>query len=237
MKLDILDPYNIRARLSPSIILLGPMALTVFFCFGSLYTTVSSTVLLIILLALTNYIPVLQRRLSRRNMLPDNYAAQLLHYDNNEIDKVTKNRYYRKLATLDSSFSTFLEPTNSKDFKECCNSAIIYLRNNTRDNNLVLEENINCGFCKNMLIDKPVGIILNIILAVFSFFYSWIYSGSIINISNRIWLSIGINLLFILFWIIGINKKMLEEAAKRYAYTLIYAIDSLKPDDENESCN
>lgn len=32
MKLDLLDTYNIRARLCPSIILLGPIALTIFFC-------------------------------------------------------------------------------------------------------------------------------------------------------------------------------------------------------------
>ena len=31
MKLDLLDTYNIRARLCPSIILLGPIALTIFF--------------------------------------------------------------------------------------------------------------------------------------------------------------------------------------------------------------
>jgi len=234
LKLDILDPYNIRARLSPSIILLGPIALTVFFCFENLYTTLSSTIILFILLALTNYIPILQRKLSKQNLLPENYAAQLLYYDNTEIDEVTRKRYYRKLALVDSSFSLFLTPTNTQDFKNCCNSAIIYLRNNPRDNHLVLEENINCGFCKNMLINKPVGIILNIFLAAFSFSYSWIFSGSIVNISGKIWFSIGINFVLLLFWIIGINKRMLDEAAKRYAHTLIYAIDSLKLKDENE---
>ena len=110
LKLDILDPYNIRARLSPSIILLGPIALTLFFCFESVYNATSSAVSLVILFAMTNYVPILQRRLSKRNMLPDNYAARLLQWDNTESDKVSKQRYYEKLASLDSSFSIFRKP-------------------------------------------------------------------------------------------------------------------------------
>ena len=169
LKLDILDPYNIRARLSPSIILLGPIALTLFFCFESVYNATSSAVSLVILFAMTNYVPILQRRLSKRNMLPENYAARLLQWDNTEIDKLSKQRYYEKLTSLDPSFSIFRKPSDTKKFKDCCESAVIYLRNNTRDNHLVYEENINCGFCKNMLIDKPIGITINIVLAILTF--------------------------------------------------------------------
>lgn len=232
MKLDILDSYNIRARLSPSIILLGPIALTLFFCFEGLYSASSSTVFLIILLASTNYVPILQRRLSKRNMLPDNYAAALLHYDNTEINRTSKKRYYNKLASLEPSFSHFKNPNNSQEFNECCESAVVYLRNKTRSSHLVLEENINYGFCKNMLIDKPIGITINIVLALCTFLYSWIYSRDITAIPHRIWFSIFINLCFLLFWIFGINGKMLEESAKRYAYTLITAIDSLESEDK-----
>ena len=234
LKLDILDPYNIRARLSPSIILLGPIALTLFFCFESVYNATSSAVSLVILFAMTNYVPILQRRLSKRNMLPDNYAARLLQWDNTEIDKLSKQRYYEKLASLDPSFSIFRNPSDTKKFKDCCESAVIYLRNNTRDNHLVYEENINCGFCKNMLIDKPIGITINIVLATLTFLYSWMVSGQIAAISHKNWFSICINLLFVIFWIFGINERMLEESAKRYAYTLITSIDSLK---QNESEN
>lgn len=234
LKLDILDPYNIRARLSPSIILLGPIALTLFFCFESVYNATSSAVSLVILFAMTNYVPILQRRLSKRNMLPDNYAARLLQWDNTEIDKLSKQRYYEKLASLDPSFSIFRNPSDTKKFKDCCESAVIYLRNNTRDNHLVYEENINCGFCKNMLIDKPIGITINIVLATLTFLYSWMVSGQIAAISHKNWFSICINLLFVIFWIFAINKKMLEESAKRYAYTLITSIDSLKPKESKD---
>ena len=232
MKLDILDSYNIRARLSPSIILLGPIALTLFFCFEGLYSTASSTVFLVILLASTNYVPILQRRLGKRNMLSDNYAAALLHCDNTEIDGTSKKRYYDKLASLEPSFSHFKNPDNSQEFNECCESAVIYLRNKTRSSHLVLEENINCGFCKNMLIDKPIGITINIVLALSTFLYSWLSVGDIMAIPHKNWFSIFINLCFLFFWIFGITRKMLEESAKRYAYTLITAIDSLESEDK-----
>ena len=232
MKLDILDSYNIRARLSPSIILLGPIVLTLFFCFEDLYSAASSTVFLVILLASTNYVPILQRRLVKRNMLSDNYAAALLHYDNTEIDRTSKKRFYDKLASLEPSFSRFKNPDNSKEFNECCKSAVVYLRNKTRSSHLVLEENINFGFCKNMLIDKPIGITINIVLAISAFLYFWKSSGDIAAIPHRIWFSIFINVCFLVFWIFGITRKMLEESAKRYAYTLITAIDSLETEDK-----
>lgn len=66
MKLDLLDAYNIRARICPSIILLGPIGLTIFFCFEKIYTFASSAILIGILLAFTNYIPILQRSLRKK---------------------------------------------------------------------------------------------------------------------------------------------------------------------------
>ena len=227
MKLDILDAYNIRARLSPSVILLGPVALTIFFCFEGLYSTVTSAVTLCILLALTNYVPILQRRLSPPDKIPENYAAKYLQHDDTTIDRISKDRYYKKLTELENSFSGFSTPSSSPEFHNLCESAVIYLRNNTRDNHLVLEENINCGFCKNMLIDKPIGIIINICLALFTCIYSISTYGTLEHIPGRNILSFGINIFFILFWIFGITKRMLEEASKRYAYTLIAAIDSI----------
>lgn len=78
MKLDLLDSYNIRARLSPSIILLGPIAFTIFLCFETVYTFTSSTILICILLAFTNYIPILQRCIRKKDNRRINYAAKFL---------------------------------------------------------------------------------------------------------------------------------------------------------------
>ncbi|MBO7451463.1 MAG: hypothetical protein J6U54_13950 [Clostridiales bacterium] len=227
MKLDILDAYNIRARLSPSVILLGPIALTIFFCFEGLYSNITSALTLCILLALSNCVPIIQRRLAPPNKNPENYAAKYLQHDDTTIDRISKKRYYKKLTELENAFSGLSTHSSSQEFHNLCESAVIYLRNNTRDNHLVLEENINYGFCKNMLINKPIGIIINICLAMFTSIFSISTYGALEHIPSQNILSFGINIFFILFWIFGITKKMLEEASKRYAYTLIVAIDSI----------
>ena len=71
-------------------------------------------------------------------------------------------RYYDKLAKLDKSFSCFENPEDSSSFKSECEIAITYLRNRTRNNHLVQEENINYGLCKNLLNTTPVGIIISV---------------------------------------------------------------------------
>ena len=89
MKLDLLDAYNIRARICPSIILLGPIGLTIFFCFEKIYTFASSAILIGILLAFTNYIPILQRSLRKKNSHQINYAAKFLEIDDSTFDSLT----------------------------------------------------------------------------------------------------------------------------------------------------
>lgn len=61
MKLDLFDSYNIRVRLSSSIIIFAPLALTVFLCFDELFTFISSSVLVAILLAFTNCLPIFSK--------------------------------------------------------------------------------------------------------------------------------------------------------------------------------
>ena len=91
-----------------------------------------------------------------------NYAAQLLYVTDKTIQPELKKRYYDKLAKLDKSFSCFENPEDSSSFKSECEIAITYLRNRTRNNHLVQEENINYGLCKNLLNTKPVGIIISV---------------------------------------------------------------------------
>ena len=63
MKLELLDTYHIRVRLSASIIVLAPLAITIFLCFQEIATLASYTVLIAVLLAFTNYLPIVQRQI------------------------------------------------------------------------------------------------------------------------------------------------------------------------------
>ena len=228
MKLELLDAYNIRARLSASIILLAPIAITIFLCFDEINTFASSTIFIGLILAFTNYIPILWRKAHRWKGGSVNYAAEFLMPNNSIIDAISKHRYYRILAKIDASFSPFLHPNNSYEFKKCCESAVTYLKNHTRDNHLVQEENINYGFCKNLLRSKGIGIFLCSTLCVVIVVYAFSKYGSWINIPASHYFSFAVNAFMTLFWCIGITKRTLENTATHYAKTLLAAIDFLK---------
>ena len=113
------------------------------------------------------------------------------------------------------------------DIKTCCKSAVIYLRNNTRNNHLVSEENINYGFCKNLYASKPIGKTICLILALFTAIYSFFSVNTFYDISLQNLVAFSSNILFFLFWKFGITDEMLNQASRRYAFTLISAIDTL----------
>ena len=128
---------------------------------------------------------------------------------------------------MDEGFSIFDTPTNSNEFKEACASAIQWLRNNTRENRLVQEENMLWGFYKNLLSLKIIGIIFSIIAIIIliiislpikmkEFFYSSLNMGVLI-----------IDMSFVLFWILGVNKKISTVLDKKYAYALLGALDTM----------
>lgn len=227
MKLELLDAYSIRARLSASIILLAPIVVTIFFCFEEIITLASSSILIGIILAFTNYIPILQRRAFKKSEHVKNYAAEFLHADNHIIDAVSKARYYSTLANIDDSFSAFLKPETTDAFHECCVSAVLYLRNHTRDSRLVQEENITYGFCKNLYATKKYGIIFSLACSTFSSVYAWNLFGAFSEIPLHYYFVFLFNLAMLAFWIRGVTKQILEETAIRYAKTLLAATDTL----------
>ena len=227
MKLELLDAYSIRARLSASIILLAPVAVTIFFCFEEIITLASSSVLIAIILAFTNYIPILQRCACKNTKHVKNYAAEFLYADNNVIDAVTKARYYSMLAKIDNSFSAFQKPETTEAFQECCVSAVIYLRNHTRDNQLVQEENMTYGFCKNLFVTKKYGIIFSLVCGIFTGTYAWSLFSAFSEIPLQYYFAFAFNISMLVFWIFGITRLILEDTAIRYAKALLAAIDSL----------
>lgn len=228
MKLDLLDAYYIRARLSASVILLSPIAITAFLCFEEINAIISSSVFVFILLAFTNYIPLLQRRFCQGESYYANSATQLLLPSNSIINSTTKNRYYQKLSKVDDSFKLFENPNESDEFKECCDSAVSYLKENTRNDHHVQEENINYGFCKNLLASKTFGIILTIFLLLVIILYSYVQYSNFATIPTNNYFAILINIAMLFFWVFGINKKMLEKSANYYAKTLLSKIDCLE---------
>lgn len=225
MNIKIFDVYNIRARLSVYIII-APVILTLYAMYEPVRSFSFSVVFIAILCAFSNYLFALQRYI-QKDKIYGNTTAKYLYLEDGHINACTKKRYYRKLSLMDEGFSIFDTPTNSNEFKEACASAIQWLRNNTRENRLVQEENMLWGFYKNLLSLKIIGIIFSIIAIIIlitislpinmkEFFYSSLNMGVLI-----------IDISFVLFWILGVNKKIYTVLDEKYAYALLGALDTM----------
>jgi len=57
------------------IIVLAPVAITIFLCFQEIATVVSSSIIIAVLLAFTNYLPIVQRQIYKKKLPFKNYAA------------------------------------------------------------------------------------------------------------------------------------------------------------------
>lgn len=227
MKLELLDTYHIRVRLSASIIVLAPLAITIFLCFQEIATLASSTVLIAVLLAFTNYLPIVQRQIYQKNLPFKNYAAQFLMPDDDTLNPSSKKRYYRILTEIDQSFSGFQHPDTSESFYQCCESAVRYLREKTRANSIILEENINYGFYRTLYSNKTTGIILCIVFGGLTAVYSLFCSESLSQIPISNYIAFSSNIALLLFWIFGVTENGLESTGKQYAKALLSTIDLL----------
>lgn len=216
MNLNIFDTYNIRARLSVYIIVISPLLFTIYSLYESVRNISFSAIIIAFLLSISNYFFALQRFM-QKNKKQKNVAAELLFLSDKRIDEHTKRRYYQRLSLIDKSF---LVPSDNEAFKNACFSITHWLRNNTRDNKLVQEENILYGFYKNLLSFRIVGII-----SVVSAFLFLLFSTSSI-FSNFPLLFFDSTLLF--FWLFGVNDKIFSILSEKYAYALLGAIDSIE---------
>ena len=227
MKLELLDTYHIRVHLSASIIILAPLAITIFLCFQEIATFASSSVIIAVLLSFTNYLPIFQRQLYHNKLPFKNYAAQFLMPYDTTLNPITKQRYYKVLAKIDPTFTNFQHSETNKNLYLCCESAVRYLRGKTRSNSLVLEENINYGFYRTLYTNKPTGIILCIISGGLATIYSLLYYKSISHIPISNYIACISCIVLLLFWGLGVKKSTLESIAKQYAKALLATIDAL----------
>lgn len=230
------DAYNIRARFSASVILLSPIAIAIFLCFEEIRSLAASSVMLFLFLAFANVVPIIQRRHRKRREeqkeVSDNTdrASKMLSLKDDTFDSVTKERYYRILANLDESFLPLLEPKDNDDCMKLCDSAVLYLRSRTRDNRLVQEENINFGFCRNIVNNRIAGGILSLLCCIAIALSSWLAYGSMCCIPVLNYFAFFADLLIFFFWCFGVVSSDLNDAANNYARALLMALDELNKD-------
>lgn len=223
------DNYNLRARLSVYMIVISPLLLTLYFNYEAIRSLGTSIFIFIFIAAFSNYF-LIAERYHRKNEKIDKTAATMLYHENTEIDYLTKERYYRKLASVDKGFSPLLSKTDNELFKKTCDEAILWLRNQSRDNHLVQEENILYGFIRNVLRARTTGLLF-LTSSLTIQLLTVILSNPTCNIDSHspqlilIW-CFDIFLLF--FWTIGVSEKKRSFIAIKYSTALLNTIDSIE---------
>ncbi len=168
------DKYSFNARVMPAFFLVFPVVITILTWYepsrswGGVVTTFIVTFGIISFAAnqLSTKGNILQNRLFEKwGGAP---TTIIMRYSDSTLDRYTKKRYLTKLATLIPSFPKItpeLEKLKPKEVDELYRSATNYLREKTRDPKhypLVLKENINYGFSRNIRAVKWLGLTLTI---------------------------------------------------------------------------
>lgn len=232
---ELFDKYNLRARLSPMIILISPIVLNMYLLVEEVRELSTTIVVAITAAALINLLILFSRHkavkvnniLDKKNSL----AQEILSPLNNDIkiNKLTKQRYYDFINTNVSYINLSFEVEDEVEIKKQCNDAIIWLKQRARGDKrfkLVEEEGINTGFCKNMYGIKSYGIAINIILVLVIGIYNYImYGFNISSLSMETLLCIGIDITFLLIWVFVVNKELINSVYRKYGIALLATCD------------
>lgn len=228
---DIFGAYNIRSRISVGIVVLAPILIQAYMLIPEVRNVSSTFVISIITFALSNLMIIVARTTGSKALhkcFPDGLPAQkFLLPENTTIDKYTKARYY---SFFKAHLNNFEITDNVTDMKAHSESAIKWLISRTRNSTefpLIAEENTNLGFAYNLLGMKPLGITICIALIVFDVLVMIVSHCKDITVDITLFLfCIIFTMLYLIIWFCIINKKLVKNCAKKYAFALLSACDS-----------
>ena len=236
-----LDPYTLRARLSPAIIAAAPafaaIALLLSWTQFSLSNTIASVGLVALLFALAD---IARRR--GKKIQPQLFAelggmpsTTMLRHSDPTIDAASKARYVAFLAgkiteTAPTEAQEQTDPSAADGFYTRCGD---WLRENTRNAkkfNILFNENVTYGFRRNLLGMKWSALALNLLVVVIS--GCVLYRGSvpyqdIQHVEGRVIVVFVVAVLHALYIGFGVNRAAVAEAAKSYARQLILSCETL----------
>jgi hypothetical protein len=236
-----LDPYTLRARLSPAIIAAAPafaaIALLLSWTQFSLSNTIASVGLVALLFALAD---IARRR--GKKIQPEVYAElggmpsiTMLRHSDPTFDAASKARYVAFLAgkineTAPTEAQEQADPAAADGYYTRCGD---WLRENTRNAkkfNILFNENVTYGFRRNLLGMKWSALALNLLVVIVS--GSVLYHGSvpyqdIQHVEGRVIVVFVVAVLHALYIGFGVNRAAVSEAAKSYARQLILSCETL----------
>jgi hypothetical protein len=241
----LLDPYELKARLFPSLITVAPLVI-VYFAFNGKAPTFSDGILSSLLVFSFFYLLMTIARSRGKSIEKilftewgEKPSTLLLRHRDNTLNHITKEKYHNTLSKfLNKPFpNSKSEERDPAKADAVYNAAIHWLIENTRDKekfHLLKQENIAYGFHRNLLGLKPIGIFLSTISIVLLLFKADIFTLRSPFFSERITkldiLSItamGILFLIFLAWIFFVRKSVVKRYAFIYAERLLQSCEIL----------
>ena len=243
---DYFDQYSLSARVRPALFIVLPIILTAYILFEPLRTLLGSLLGILLTCGVVNFFA--NQMSSQGNVLQDKLFKKwggapttlILRHSDNEFDKYTKQRYREKLVSLVSNFknvSERAERANPTDADQYYISAINYLREKTRDSEkypLILKENMNYGFSRNLLAFKStaitiilISLAISLLIIVVTFKDKYVDINSLSLLSPQYYVLVILHIIFLLFWCLMINETWVKVRAYAYAKRLLSSCEDI----------
>jgi len=243
----VTDPYERKARLWPALLAMFPLVAMFELLYGAKVSILTNTAMLATscggLYLLTNVCRELGKRLESTLYASwgGKPTTQLLRHRDDTIEIVTKRRYHIFLSgKINEPFpDQEQEARNPQAADEIYQSAVRWLLNHTRDTkrfDLLLKENVACGFRRNALGLKLFGVPISLASLGWALFTHDVVSGSekyfisgtaLMSLPATALVSIAASTIMLAAWISFFTKASVKSAAFTYAETLLSACDVL----------
>lgn len=236
---SILDPYDRKARLYPSLlVMLVPMASLTLVApvFSSQLFGLSS---LVIAMGGLMLLSSLGREWGKRKE-PELFKSWggapttlMLLRETTQLDHITLERYRKvlegKVPGLQFTDSTS-EVSDQAKAAVICESSVRWLREATRDTKkfaLIFAENTNYGFRRNLLGVKPLALVICILTLAVTALHAWLSTaGNLSAITAQSWCSAVVSSIGLVIWGAVVNADFVKTTAFAYATALLAACDS-----------
>ncbi len=229
MTLDLVkDSYDRKARLYPALLVIVPLALTV----GSGGAALASCGGVFLMTQLAR-----DAGKRREAALFESWdgvpSVAILRHRDQRIDAITKGRYHKKLAALVKGTKAPVaadEHSEPRKADSVYEAWCAYLRSHTRDTKkftLLLQENVNYGYRRNVLGLRPVGIATSAFSLLACCGWGYVVHRTGGDIQSEFVLAGVVALVFLLFWIFVVSPAWVRVAADAYAGRLVEALEHL----------
>lgn len=245
---NLLDAYNLRARLLPMLLTLLPLGLSVASWIPVDYSVLGTVGSMAVTLGVATILQQLARDAGKRReewlfaLWGGRPSVRMLSYAHSDINLQTLARYHTRLRAMVPSLKI---PKNSVDEAkksstaletyESCNDLLLSATRDKDRFSLLFEENMNYGFRRNLWGLKPYGVAFSFFgLAATAARVSGIWGTdgdmSAIAVANPM-----VCVLFILLWISVVKPEWVRAAAWSYGRRLVESCEHLQPAKKKEA--